>query len=261
MNPADEVAAKIETRLAGAVAGTDYKLEEHASLKDFKPTGHPRPVEDLHNLLLRISHHLDYETSERRTNYHYLLRIDDSTKRTIESITKRRASRAFVRYIVAICIGVAGTLAWQSYGDATKQIIATRAPELGWSPEAKQKIANWVQQLGWTKPPAGPESAATPAAQVAPETVVEKVAPKAPAVPPLDAEQVQQMALGLAALQQTVEQIAGGQDQIARQIARLQAADVEILERIPTPQPQPPSIPARRPIPPPPSSRVTTPPR
>ena len=54
---------------------------------------------------------------------------------------------AFVRYLVAICIGIAGTLAWQSYGEATKQIIATTAPELGWSPEAKQMIASWVQQL------------------------------------------------------------------------------------------------------------------
>jgi hypothetical protein len=32
----------------------------------------------------------------------------------------------------------------------TKQIIATRVPDLGWSPEAKQTIASWVEQLGWT---------------------------------------------------------------------------------------------------------------
>ena len=65
----------------------------------------------------------------------------------------RRASRSFVRYLIAICVGVAATLAWQSYGEATKQIIAMRAPQLGWSPEAQQMIAGWVQQLGWTKPP------------------------------------------------------------------------------------------------------------
>ncbi len=261
MNPADEMAAE----LVAAVAGSDHTSDEHASLKDFKPTSHQRPVEDLHNLLLRISHHLDYETSERKANYHRLLAIDDRTKRAIESLTKRRASRAFVRYLIAICIGVAGTLAWQSYGESTKQIIATTAPELGWSPEAKQMIASWVQQLGWTKPLAGLESAAVrpsapqlvPAAQVAPETV----ASKAPAVPSLDTEQVQQIALALAALRQSVEQIAGGQDQMAREIARLQAADVEILERIPAPQPQPPSTTARKPIPTSPSSRAKTPPR
>src|SRR5215470_13081309 len=67
---------------------------------------------------------------------------------------KRRGSRGFVRYLVAVLIGVAATLAWQSYGDAAKQVIATSAPELGWSPEVKQMIAKWMQQLGWTKPPA-----------------------------------------------------------------------------------------------------------
>jgi hypothetical protein len=43
-----------------------------------------------------------------------------------------RSYRPF-RFLVAICLGVAGTLAWQSYGDATKQIIAmlTRATGSG----------------------------------------------------------------------------------------------------------------------------------
>src|SRR6516164_6095435 len=98
------------------------------------------------------------------------------------------ASRGFARYMLAICIGVAATLAWQSYGRVTKQIIATRAPELGWSPEAKQTIASWVEQLGWTKAPAGPENTAVrPSAlekpQAAPvaQTALENVAPKAPA--------------------------------------------------------------------------------
>ena len=94
----------------------------------------------------------------------------------------------FVRYLVAICIGIAGTLAWQSYGEATKQIIATTAPELGWSPEAKQTIASWVQQLGWTKSPAGSEKQGAPVAQTAPTT------------PSLDPEKVEQMAQNLVAV-------------------------------------------------------------
>jgi hypothetical protein len=67
------------------------------------------------------------------------------------------ASRGIACYMIAMCLGVAATLAWQSYGQATKQIIATRAPELGWSPEAKKTIASWIDRLGWTKPPAGTE--------------------------------------------------------------------------------------------------------
>ena len=127
---------------------SDHKSDEHVSLEDFQRTSDQRrPVEDLHNLLLRISHHLDYETSERSTIYYRLLAIDGQTKTIIDQ-TKRRALRRFASYLVAICIGVAGSFAWQSYGEATKQIIATRAPELGWSPEVKQMIASWVQQIG-----------------------------------------------------------------------------------------------------------------
>jgi hypothetical protein len=168
----------------------------------------------------------------------------------------RPASRAFVRFLIAICIGVAATLVWQSYGEETKQIIATRAPQLGWSPEAKQKIASWVQQLGWTKPLAGPENTAvlpsmleTPQAAPVTQTAPEAVAPKTPAAPSLDLQQVQQIALDLAALRKIVEQLAAGQDQMAREITRLEVADVEIFAKIPAPPPQPAAIPARKPTP------------
>ena len=149
-----------------------------------------------------------------------------------------------LRFLVAICVGVAAILAWQSYGEAAKQIIATRAPELGWSPEAKQMIASWVEQLGWTKPPVV-ESKAAPVTQTAPEMV----APKAPAAPSLNPQQVHQIETDIAAVRQaverhladvraTVEQLAASQDQMAREIEKLQAADIEILEKIPTPPPK-----------------------
>src|SRR6516165_10983762 len=153
MSPADEMPAKTEApESTSAPADFGQKLDERAALSDFsRASDQRRPVEDLHSLLLRISHHLDYETSERSTIYYRLLAIDAQAKR-IENQTKRRALGALGRYFVVICLAVAGTLAWQSYGEATKQIVATSAPELGWSPQAKQMIASWVQELGWTKP-------------------------------------------------------------------------------------------------------------
>jgi hypothetical protein len=177
---------------------------------------------------LAISDHLDAEASERKAIRNRLL--------AMERAMERLASRGF-RYLVAICIGVAAILAWQSYGEAAKQIIATRAPELGWSPEAKQMIASWVQRLGWTKPPVA-ESAAAPVAR----TALENVAPKAPAPSSIDPEQVQQMVRDLAALRQTVEQLAASQDQMmretAREMARLESSLVNILLKIPEPPPQ-----------------------
>ena len=237
----------LPSHLAGAAADSCEKSDQQlrAILENLQRVGlQPNPVEqdDLHS---GITHR---ETSERKAIYSRLV--------AIENEMKRRGSRGFARYLVAICIGVAATLAWQSYGEAAKQMIATSAPELGWSSEAKQMIANWVQQLGWTKPPAGSEKQAAPVAQTA-------VAPNAPTAPSFDPEKIQQMARDLATLQQTVEQLAAGQPQVTREIAKLEAADVEILAKIPAPPPpRPITAPARKPMPVlPTSSRAPTAPQ
>ena len=109
-------------------------------------------------------------------------------------------------------------------------------------------IASWIDQLGWTKPPVV-ENTPAPVAQTAPETVAPTAAPS------LDLEQMQQITQRLALLQQTVEQLAATQDQMAREITRLQATDVEILLKLPAPPPpQPPATATRKPMPVPPSS-------
>jgi methyl-accepting chemotaxis protein len=288
MNPADEEAAKLVPTAgqpSGAVAGSPNDLEEqlHATLKDLQRTNrqsrpaqeldeqlrvsveallHPSPpsipAEEVDDILLAITHHLDDEASERKKIHNRLL--------AIQSETERLASRGFTRYLVALCIGLAVILAWLSFGEATKQIIATRAPELGWSPQTKQMIASWVQQLGWTKPPAV-ESKAAPVTQTAPETVAAKQPTTA-----LDPHQIQQIEAGIAAVRQaverhlgevraTVEQLAASQDQMAHEIEKLQAANQEILEKIPTPPPKRPAL-ARKPIPTAPSrSQAPIPPR
>jgi len=185
-----------------------------------------------------------------------LMAIDSQTQRAHESQAKNRASRAGVRCLVAICIGIAGTLAWQSYGQATKQIIATTAPELGWSPEAKRMIMNWVQQLGWTKPPA-----ALPQVETVAQTASAAGAPKAPSAASLDPAQVRQMVQSLATLQQTAEQMAAGQDELKRDIVQMHSALIDVLVQIPGQPPQPPVASARKPVaaPPPPSSPTTAP--
>jgi hypothetical protein len=216
-----------------------------ALLKNFEGPSDQRKAVEMDDVLLGILHRLDDGTSERKAAYDRLL--------AIENKMKRRGSRGgFARYLVAICIGVAATLAWQSYGEVPKQIIAAKAPGLGWSPETKQMIASWVQQFGRTKPAAGPESTAVqpsvPKTQVATaaQTVPTAVVPKAPVAPSIDLEQVHQIAVDLAALGRTVDQLAASQDQMVHQIDILQtsnqeilASNREILEKIPAPPPPP----------------------
>jgi len=239
------MAAKIESiegQPADAATGSDDKLNQQLRtiVEDLQRIGiQPSPVEEdepveRDDLRPGITSYLDQEASERKAIYDRLV--------AIENEMKKRGSRRFGRYLVAILIGVAATLAWQSYGESVKQIIATRAPELGWSPQAKQMIASWT--LGWTKPPASSEKQASPVAQTAPTT------------PTLDPSQVQQMTQNLEALRQTTDQLAGGQDQMRRDIARLEAAVAELIAKTPEPTVQPSVVPAHKPPPPPPRTPI-----
>jgi hypothetical protein len=244
MNAIDKKAAKAKTteRQLAALAGSDKS--DKSLPNNLEGTSDQRKPVAWEDVLLGISHHLDNGTSERKAVNDRLL--------AMESEIKRRGSRGspgFASYLFAICIGVAATLAWLSYGETTKQMIATSAPELGWSPEAKQMIAGWVAQLGWTKPPAGPET--TAAQPSVPETQMASVVqtvpvPKAPAVTSIDPEQLHQIAVDLAALGRTVDQLAASQDQMVQQIETLQTSNQEILtsnqeilEKIPAPPPPP----------------------
>jgi hypothetical protein len=126
--------------------------------------------------------------------------LRDTDKLPHSPTSRGRNSRGIA---LAICVGIAAAFAWQSYGDAIKQITA-RAPELGWSAQAKQMIASWT--LSWTKPLGGPE-------KITPEAV----APKAPPAPSLEPAQVRQ---SLPALREPTGQIAADQHQASGEIAR-----------------------------------------
>jgi hypothetical protein len=191
----------------------------HALLKSREGTNDQRKAVEFDEVLLGILHRLDDGTSQRKAAYDRLLGIENEMK--------RRGSRGGIaRYLVAICIGVAATLAWQSYGEIPKQIIAANAPELGWSPETKQTQVATIAQ-----------------------TVPAAVVPKTPGAPSIDPQRVHQIVMDLAALGQTVDQLAASQDQMVHQIDMLQttnqeilASNREILEKIPTPPPPPPTI-------------------
>lgn len=140
--------------MTGADFDNQFEEQFRFAVKDFHRAGlQPKTVEDLHgseDLQILLSRYLNSEASERRA-IHYRLQA-------IESAIKGRRSGGFAHYLIAMGLGVAATLAWQTYGEATKQIIATKAPELGWPPETKQMITGWMQQLGWAKQLASPES-------------------------------------------------------------------------------------------------------
>src|SRR5712671_3252227 len=56
---------------------------------------------------------------------------------------RKRVSRALSRFLITFCVGVAATLAWQSYGDAAREMIVNSYPQLGWlAPQAEPVAQN-----------------------------------------------------------------------------------------------------------------------
>jgi hypothetical protein len=103
----------------------------------------------------------------------------------------RLASRALVGFLIAFCIGVAATLAWQSYGEVARETIASSSPQLGWlAPQA------------------------VPVAQTAPDMI----APVAPVDPSPDQQRLEAMSLDLSAMRQSVDHLAASLN-ILRKIA------------------------------------------
>jgi hypothetical protein len=102
-------------------------------------------------------------------------------------------------------------------------------------------------QLGWIAPQAAPDAPT----QSAPATL----ASAAPAAPSVDQQQLNALSLNLAAMRQSVEQlatqVASAQQQMRGDIARLQASEQDILTKIATPPPRPAPVAARKPAPPP----------
>jgi hypothetical protein len=61
----------------------------------------------------------------------------------------KQASFALARFLIAFCSGVAATLAWQSYGDAARRMIASSSPQVGWSaPQAALERATRAIEAG-----------------------------------------------------------------------------------------------------------------
>jgi hypothetical protein len=131
-----------------------------------------------------------------------------------------RASRALARFLITLCIGVAGTLAWQSYGDETRDMIARASPRLGWL---------------------------APQAALLARTAPDVIAPTAPATPSADEQQLNAVSLGLAAVRQSVDQLAASQEQMTRDITQLQTTARGILDKIATPPPPATGATARKP--------------
>src|SRR5882724_6408242 len=128
----------------------------------------------------------------------------------------RRIFRTLTRFFIAVLIGVGGTLAWQSHGDAAREMVVARAPTLA-----------WLFSVSTTKSPA--------VAATSPDPV----------------QQLEPLASNLDVVRRSVEQLAAKQDQMAQNIASLRTVEEDIRQKMsstpPSPSQQAPSIPQSKP--------------
>jgi hypothetical protein len=119
------------------------------------------------------------------------------------------AGRFLVHFLIAFCFGVLATLAWQSYSDAPRGMIANLSP--------------W---LSWLAPSPASVGAATPAA------------------PSSGQEGLKTISSGLAEVRQRVEEIAAQlpaiQEQMTRDISnKLEAVEQNIVDKVSAAPPRP----------------------
>ncbi len=148
----------------------------------------------------------------------------------------KQASLTLIHLLIAFFVGIIATSAWQSYGDAAREIVTNSSSHFGWL-----------------------AAQAAPAAQNGPEMI-------APAVPAAHDQQqlnatsrdfdavrqsVDRIAISQQKITRTVDQVAARQDQMWSEITKLQAISQYILYKnsetpprptpamVPTPIPRP----------------------
>jgi hypothetical protein len=160
----------------------------------------------------------------------------------------RRMLRAVARFCIAALIGVGATLAWQSHGDQASEIIRAWAAPLGqrFAGSATTPAPEITLAGAQTAIPvqAAAQDVALPQSRPGPQTPQASAAPTAASVQQLDA-----IARNLVVVQKGIEQLSAKQEEMARTIATLQAAEQDIRGKLsPVPQSRLVPLPPRKKI-------------
>jgi hypothetical protein len=135
--------------------------------------------------------------------------------------------------LITFCIGVAATLAWQSYGDAARKAIASSFPRLGWfAPQSGSEVQNTPDIPAPTASGSFPDQQQLNAMSLDLDAVRQSVNQIATSIA-TGQEQMTRSVDRIAASQEqmarAVEQLTDGQEQVTREITKLQATEQYIL--------------------------------
>jgi hypothetical protein len=117
----------------------------------------------------------------------------------------KRGPFAITRFLITFGIGVAATLAWQSYGDAVREMIVSSYPQVGWlAPQAASVAQSTADVIGSAEA----------------------------AVPSSDRRQLDVTSLHFDVLRQGFDRVAASQDQMRRIVDRIVAGQEQMASEI-----------------------------
>jgi len=148
------------------------------------------------------------------------------------------------RILVTFCVGVAATLAWHSYGDAARQIIAKSHPQLGWLAPRAASIAPGApspdaQQLSLDAVRQNVDRIATTQEQIT-RNVDQLTASQEWMMRNVDQftagqermmRNVDQLTAGQERMMRNMDQLTAGQEQMTREIVKLQDVEQQSLHK------------------------------
>jgi len=163
----------------------------------------------------------------------------DNSVTTTKLSIGRRVLRTVIGFFIAASIGVGATVAWQSHDDGAGKIIpdwaVTSLSSL--SSALTAKSPSHIDVAAERTLPTAVQASANETAPLQPAPY-----PRAPSLPALAApsaeyvEQVQTVARNLDALRRNVAELAAKQEKMSLNIAKLQAADKEIRQKLAAPR-------------------------
>jgi hypothetical protein len=180
----------------------------------------------------------------------------------------KRALIAVFRFLIILCIGVSATLAWQSYGDAAREMIANLYPQLRWLvPQSEPVPQNAPDASGLASPTASsPDQQQSNAISLDLDAVRQAIERIATSIASSQEQMTssadriatsqQQIATSQQQIARSLDQFTADQEQMTREIAKLHEIEQSNRSRNSEPSarpvvasaPQPTSAPAAKPV-------------
>lgn len=158
--------------------------------------------------------------------------LNDNVDVLLKDIPRARSYRGVLTVLSAICIGVAASVAWHSYGEEAKQRLSSFIPHLSVEAPAPTQGVNAVEAQDTATQAAAPQpnAEAEPAQETAtaaqpstpstdPVTSPTQAASTQAALPAEIAQSLEANASEIAALKSAVEDLKASQQQLRREIA------------------------------------------